>query len=116
MPIWKTQPVSEQPELTLIRWSVLERETGERHFVGYCIENQEGRVSSAIRAFDADTFFGVTDSGRTYQLYGPAGRDLDALYVWSLWAVVNGVKTTRDVSHELLPAWQAKEARDAKHN
>jgi hypothetical protein len=115
MPIWKTPPVSVQPELTLIRWSVFETETGERHFVGYCIENREGRVSSAICAFDPKRFCGVTQSGRAYKLSGPAGKDPDALYVWSRWKVANGVKSTRDVSDELLRARRAKETRGVEH-
>jgi hypothetical protein len=60
MTIWKTIPVTEQPALTLSGWGVMQMPEGGRHFVGWCIENQEGRVSSTIREFDPETLKGVT--------------------------------------------------------
>jgi hypothetical protein len=102
MSIYKPQPVSQQPHVTLIRWSVIEVDDKERHFVGRCLESDDGRVSSAIESFDAKAMRGVTRSGRVYQLEGPDAFDLDAAYVWQWWCEVNAVKTTRDVSKEIL--------------
>jgi hypothetical protein len=64
MPIWTTRPVDAQPSLTLVRWRIFQSERNELHFVGYCPENYEGRVSSAIQNFDPVTQRGVTQSGR----------------------------------------------------
>ncbi len=64
MRIWKVLEVTEQPSITLVRWRILETDRGERHFMGYCKENREGRVSSAIQGYDPNTRRGVTLSGR----------------------------------------------------
>lgn len=102
MSIWKTKSVSQQPEVTLVHWSVMETERHERHFVGYCKENQEGRVSSRIESFDVKAMRGITQSGRVYQLSGPPGYAPDAEHVWFMWARLNRVKTARNVSCELI--------------
>lgn len=99
--IWRTQPVTDQPSLTLESWSVRQLPGGDRHFVGWCIENGEGRVSSAITEFDAQTRRGRTGSGRVYQLAGPPGRDPDADYVWRRWLEINELTEWVDVSGEL---------------
>jgi hypothetical protein len=114
MPVWNTKPVSEQPQITLIQWSVIETELHERHFCGYCIENGEGRVSSAIQTFDPKTRRGVTRSGRCYALEGPSGMHPDAAYVWSVWAQVNNVKRAVDVSEQLLGSNNGKAQRSQK--
>lgn len=101
MPIWKTLLVTDPPHLTLIWWRIFETERGERHFVGYCLENEEGCVSSAIERFDAATGRGITRSGRVYELDGPASQDLDAEYVWAVWAGLNQVQSFRDVTGEI---------------
>lgn len=86
MPIWTVKPVTEQPSVTLIRWSVFRTHKGSWHLVGFCEENQEGRVSSAVETIDPETSRAVTRSGRVYQLLGPPGPDISALYVWEIWA------------------------------
>jgi hypothetical protein len=107
MPVWKAKPVSQQPEVTLVRWSVIETDKAERHFVGYCLEDRWGRVSSAIRQFDQKTLCGVTQSGRVYKLSGPSGYDPDATYVWERWSAINGVRSAHDVSPEIADAtWE----------
>ncbi len=99
--IWTTVPVTEQPSLTLEDWSVRQLPDGARHFVGRCIENSEGRVSSAVTEFDAQTLRGRTDSGRVYQLAGPPRRDPDAEYVWRRWLEINDETAWVDVTGEL---------------
>lgn len=102
MTIYKPQPVAQQPHVTLIRWSVVETERKERHFVGRCVETDDGRVSSAIQSFDRKTMQGVTHSGRVYRLEGPHGFDRDAAYVWDWWSRANAVQSARDVSEDVL--------------
>lgn len=99
MTVWDTPPVTDQPSITLVRWSVRETETGDRHFVGFNVRNLEGRVSTAIRSFDPTTGSGTTMSGRVYTLKGPAGYDGDAEWVWALWAH-SRKQRWRDVSSE----------------
>ena len=100
MPVWRATPVSLQPESTLIRWRVFETERRERHFAGHCVETGEGRVSSAVVAFDSSTRIGVTKSGRRYVLSGGPGYDKEAEYVWGWWAARNSVEEATDVSQE----------------
>jgi hypothetical protein len=90
MPLWRTPDVDEQPAITLIRWRVLQIAegscAGQRHLVGYCPENREGRASTAIISFDPRNKICVTKSGRRYHLFGPSGFDGDGDYVWQIWA------------------------------
>lgn len=98
MPVWATIPVTDQPELTLDSWSIFELPDGDRHFVGWAIENREGRVSSRIDAFDVKTMCGVTSTGRVYKLQGVPGINSDAEYTWNRWRCINDVDTFVDVS------------------
>jgi len=100
MPIWSVADVDDQPEITLRSWRVYETERGEHHFIGYCVENESGRVSSAIVSFDAKTRAGITRSGRRYVLSEEPGFNPDAFHVWSIWAARYGVTETKDVSDE----------------
>lgn len=106
MPIWTTIPVTEQSALTLMHWRIFETDDNERHFVGYCLENREGRVSSAIEHFDAETGRGVTEFGRVYQLRGNPGVDGDAAYVWQNWVQIFDVQSFRDVTNEVAATLQ----------
>lgn len=96
MSIYRPPPPDEVPEITLLRWRVYRvptRDGGRTdHFVGYDTSCMEGRASSPIMTFNAETMMGSTRSGRIYVLSGPPGNDLDAEYVWSLWMTVNMVK------------------------
>ena len=102
MPIWKTLPVNQEPELSLIIWRIMQTEQGERHFVGIRDDDSTGRVSSAIVEFDAHTRRGVTRSGRVYQLCGKPGFSADAQYVWSRWCLANSVFKSTDVTNIAL--------------
>jgi hypothetical protein len=99
--VWATTSITETPEIELGSWRVFETEKGERHFVGYNLTEHEGRVSSAIQAFDPDTMTGITSSGRVYQLIGNSGFDQDALYTWNRWKKINKVVTDIDVTENL---------------
>ncbi len=69
-------------------------------FVGYCVENESGRVSSAITSFDAKSRAGITRSGRRYVLSGDPGFDADAMHVWSFWSQRFSVTEVNDISGE----------------
>lgn len=101
MALWLTTPVTQQPSLTLKDWSVIELPDGERHFVGYCVENCEGRVSSPIKSVDPHTLRGSTSTGRVYQLRGEPGHHSDAQYVLSNWLAMYKLCTWTDLSDAL---------------
>lgn len=102
--IWATHQVTEQPTLTLTQWQVLQLPNGERHFVGWAIQNREGRASSAIGVFDVASLRGITRSQRVYQLQGRSGCDDDADHVWRTWACINSQPEWVDVSGEVWAA------------
>jgi len=105
MPIWKTPGVHDQPCVTIIRWRVVQivgdgECKGQRHIIGFCRENHEGRVSTNIVAFDPEKRLCITRSGRTYHLNGPPGYDADGDFVWQTWT--RGIVPTVDVSEEFV--------------
>ncbi len=108
MPVWETIPVTNQPKLTLERWSIYELPDGDRHFVGWAIENREGRVSSRIEQFDVKTMCGVTSTGRVYKLESSPGRNMDSEYTWNMWRGINDVTAFVDVSQMV---WSEHELR-----
>jgi hypothetical protein len=102
--LWKTPGVSEEPEIRVVRWRIIEitdgARQGERHVVGFNELFKEGRVSTPIINVDLPTRRCFTASGRIYHLDGPAGFDRDAQYVWAWWVDANAVSAERDVSPE----------------
>ena len=94
--------VDVQPLVTLERWRVRETSSGQRHFVGYCVENKENRVSSVIQSFDSNTRVGVTSSGRRYLLSGSPCFDGEARRIWEELAEEYGIGQTKDVSMEFV--------------
>ena len=109
--VWQVTSVSEQPEIDLERWQVMQLPNGDRHFVGWNATDREGRASSKIEAFDAVTRQGRTSSGRVYRLCGPTGHDRDGAHTWRRWMRVNEEVACTDVSDEvqvLIDAVQAK--------
>ena len=104
MSIWATLPVDVQPSLSLMDWMVYELPDGDRHLVGFCPENAEGRVSSRISLFDKSAMCAVTGSGRVYKLVGKPGNSFhsDAHYTWQRWCKMWGVEGYEDVSGEYL--------------
>jgi hypothetical protein len=98
MSIWSTRPVTEQGILTLSEWRIMEFPDGERHLVGYCLENDEGRVSSSVLALEQKTLRATTSSGRLYLLSGAPGHNSDAMYVWGQWAIINSIESWTDIT------------------
>lgn len=102
MPIWKVAPVELDPQISLVRWQILEIDRGTRHFIGCNARNHTGRVSSAVTVFDRHALLGETRSGRIYELIGKPGVSEDAHYVWAWWCVANSVVSYIDVTAQAL--------------
>ncbi len=98
--VHSTAPVDEVPEIELARWAVFQLPDGDRHFVGWNLTEGDGRASSKIVSYNKETKIGKTASGRTYKLIGESGIDMDALYVWSYWKIINNVSDEKNVSEE----------------
>ncbi|HEX8917306.1 MAG TPA: hypothetical protein VF898_02290 [Chloroflexota bacterium] len=114
--VWRVASVSVQPELFLRDWTVYEIQPKlTRHFVGYNMQDREGRVSSAVQTFDPSTGTGITKSGRTYQLIGAPGHDPDGEYVWKRWCALQytPVENFTDVSEEIWRSMVAQGQRAA---
>jgi hypothetical protein len=101
MPIWRIASVSQDPNVSLSSWRILETDEGSKHFVGSNRLDHTGCVSSAVSAFDPFALRGVTRSGRVYQLIGHSGWDRSAQYVWERWCKVNDVMSYVDVTEQL---------------
>jgi tricorn protease-like protein len=113
MPLWNVANVQDNPSVRLSSWTIRELPDGNRHFVGYNARHFEGRASTKIVEFDFVKMRGRTNSGRVYQLDGPAGMNSDAEYVWSAWCRINGYDpaSSKIVSlDELKPIESAQEA------
>lgn len=100
-------PIELEPGIHLVRWRIFQRENGKVHFVGYHQAGYEGRVSSAIEAFDPLTRCGVTHSGRMYELIDSPGFDSEAMHVWQLWSRARGWTNCKDVTDDVLAGLQA---------
>lgn len=98
MSTWSTRPVTQQGALTLSEWRVMELPAGERHLVGYCLENNEGRVSSPVLDLEQKTLRVRTSTGRLYLLSGAPGHNSDAMYVWDQWIKMYSIKSWSDVT------------------
>jgi len=103
MPVYASAPVAEEPEASVVDWSVREVQcsyNSERtqHLVGYVARRGSGRVTTAIQVFDRETMRIKTASGRVYHLQGRPGRNDDAEYVWAYWKELNGAREEVDVT------------------
>jgi hypothetical protein len=88
---WSVAPVNDEPEISLIEWSVRRNQDGYCHFVGTRHDDGSGRVSTPIVEFDEKTMRGRTASGRVYQLIGPPGYSDNGEYVWEHYQRINGI-------------------------
>lgn len=116
MSVWNVAPVDSQPELTLIRWQMIEvqmADVTQHYLVGYCLQNNEGRVTSAISHFNPTSLTAVTHSGRTYQLSGPPGNDCDACDVWERLAANSGITEWTDMAEQIWLAYERSQMTSA---
>lgn len=85
MPVWRNALVDEEPEYTLVSWAVFEIRSPDgpftRHVVGEVGYGAEGKVSSTIRHFDAESALFRTASGRSYLVRGPRGLRRQGQYL-----------------------------------
>lgn len=105
MPIFGVAPIDQEPEETMVFWSVREVTFDQgtdrsQHLVGYIQRKGIGRVTSAIQEFDRNTMTIKTLSGRIYHLEGHPGFNSGAEYVWSHWKSFNGAKDETDVTNQ----------------
>lgn len=75
-----TRPVSEEPEIVLTNWGIMQDASGFR-LVGFHAETRRGRISSTIVAADRTQMIVETESGRIYHLRGPKDNDAAALVI-----------------------------------
>lgn len=113
MPVYPLPSVTDMPTSTLVAWSVFETETAQRHLCGYSRREREGRVTSAVLAFDPATGSFTTSRGRVYRVEGQPGHDLDAEYVRGRWLAINGSPAIADVTQEVWNAIQDARAGEA---
>lgn len=112
MPVWN---VSDETTVKLSSWGVCSVPRPgaivrrDHHFFGYNAAIQEGRVSSKIVKFYPKERYGITASGRKYELLGEPGHNPDASYVLDKWLQINGVKPeeARDVTEKYLQKGKA---------
>lgn len=92
--------------VTLRRWRVMEVQAHNgmrsRHVWGHDVTNDEGRASSSIVSFNAQTMTATTRSGTTYQLTGLPGNSRAGRVVWDQWRRASGVVSEFDVTDEYL--------------
>lgn len=105
MPIFSIAPIEQEPEETIVFWSVREVIFGQEadkshHLVGYIHREHSGRVTSAIQEFDRDSMTVKTKSGRVYFLKGQPGFNADAEYVWNKWKAINDARDEVDVTNQ----------------
>lgn len=112
--LWLPRPVSQTPEIVLCDWQVFDvllpgEGARTRHLAGSTGRDGHGRVSSAVRVFDARTRTAVTESGRVYKLHRSQGFSLNAEYVWRHWVAFNAATDVVDVSAAILELLHEKQ-------
>lgn len=116
MPLWTFGTIEEEPAVRLVHWRVLEASyvdqdmPATRHFVGADANDRTGRVSSAIQEVDLGTRRGLSLKGRAYGLLREPSHNSEAEYVWNLWCRINGVATWVDVTKDVFPVSDDKDA------
>lgn len=108
MSTYRPAPASEVPTTSLTQWRAYRVKSKHPkvhntvHLVGRVADDGDGRVSSAVKRWDATTQEGVTASGRVYRLIGQPGSSMDALYVWREWCKQHKITEIKDVSERYV--------------
>lgn len=94
--------------VTMARWSFWELQlawhpTPTLHLVGLVLEEQCGRVTSAVVGVDQVARTVSTASGRRFVLQGLPGTDPDAAYVLAGLRRIGGATSERNVTAEVFP-------------
>lgn len=104
MPVWKASPIAVRPSITLRNWQAFvvtgcaKSDKRTMHWVGYNVEEEEGRVSSNMVEYDISTGRGKTQKGRVYALQGPPGLEGDGAHVWEMWLAINEIAGVVDIT------------------
>lgn len=93
----------------MTRWSVWELQLAwlqvrTRHLVGTVVEEQCGRVTSAVLTIDFVSQAATTASGRIFTLQGPPGIDPDAQYMLVGFLRLRGASGEKNVTAEVSAA------------
>ncbi len=92
--------------VTLRRWRIIEVEGRDgarsRHVFGHDVTHDQGRASSSIVRFEAETLTAITRSGTQYRLTGVPGHSRHGAQVWEQWCQAYGVVSERDVTDEYV--------------
>lgn len=91
MPIWRTEPIDDEPEMRLSPCRILELPNGDRHFCGYDARRRAACVSQRISAFDPRRRRGATKAGRVYELAEPGQLNHAAEAALGEWLSLRGV-------------------------
>ena len=104
MSVWKASPIAVRPSITLRNWQVFvvtgctKSDKQTMHWVGFNVEEEEGRVSSNMVEYDMKTRCGKTKQGRVYALQGPPGLEGDGAHVWEMWLAINEIAVVVDIT------------------
>ena len=87
MPTWELPSTTEQPSITITRWTVVRLVEIDGNLeadllYGWDPQNGCGRLSTKIVESDPTNQTVVTMSGRRYTLVGPPGNDPDGEHVF----------------------------------
>ena len=99
---WRVPGPEMEPELTVERWQVVEVFDGRRYLIGYCVDRDEARVSTALDGINLIDLMVRTQSGRIYRLLGPAGHDQDAEALWRKVADARKIDSWKYVTSEII--------------
>jgi ribosomal protein L34 len=102
MPVWESPSVTDEPEVSISQWRILETPDGQRYFVGHDDRHRTGRVSTPVRTFDPSIQQGESKSGRRYRMVGPPGRAVDGQWLWDRCCKVREVESYIDVTQQML--------------
>jgi hypothetical protein len=87
----RTSSVQEEPKVQLIEWEVKKDSAGLCYFVGSRKDDGWIRISTPTVEFDPERGHGRTQSGRIYQLVGPAGLSSKGQKIWARYKVIAGI-------------------------
>jgi hypothetical protein len=73
-----------QPRVTLTRWAFVQADE-DFYLVGFCLETDNARVSTAIERIDTDSMTVTTSSGREYRLTRSPASFADAAWIRDVW-------------------------------
>lgn len=91
MTAYRALPIAAQPRVTLSRW-VFVQAADRFYLVGWCLETQKARVSTAVEELDVHSMTVTTSSGRQYFLTGDPASEADAGWIAAAWRMAVGLQ------------------------